>query len=159
MKKENIIIECTSLLHDVHLKNHYMGEAAKRQNIDADIIQSSPDDEELLLSFARRACNSIAASLAMRFPKIEYEINESYISFTFENEKPDSEHLIPLLTQALSDYLVNETTLHWLLLRQPAMAQNCISLRMSLYYCLQDMFAKFYNSKKIRRRATNLAGI
>lgn len=159
MIQENIIIERAALLQEVHLKNHYLGEAAKRQNLDADIIQSSPDDEELLDSFVRRACNALISSLAMRFSQITFEQNSNYISFVFDNEKSYGSYLIPILKQAITDYLVNEVTLHWLLLRQPAMAETSISLRMSLYHSVQQMFAKIYNSKKIRRRPTDLAGI
>jgi hypothetical protein len=64
-----------------------------------------------------------------------------------------------MLRQGILDYLVNEVTMQWLLLRQPQMAQANISLRSSLYSNVQHLFAKFYNSTKVRRRATDLAGI
>jgi hypothetical protein len=64
-----------------------------------------------------------------------------------------------MLRQAVTDYLVNEIVMQWLLLRQPQMAQTNISLRGTLYSNVQHLFAKFYNQNKVRRRPTDLAGI
>jgi hypothetical protein len=64
-----------------------------------------------------------------------------------------------MLKQAITDYLVNEMAMQWLLLRQPQMAHAYVSLRNSLYSNVQFLFAKLYNSTKLRRRATDLAGI
>ena len=81
------------------------------------------------------------------------------MAFIFDSGTRGREHLLPMLKQAIMDYLVNEITMQWLLIRQPQMAQTNISLRNSLYGNVQHLFAKFYNSTKIRRRATDLAGI
>ena len=64
-----------------------------------------------------------------------------------------------MLKQSITDFIANEVTMHWLLLRNPTMAQAYISIRGSLYDNAQRMFAKFYNREKIRRRSTDLAGI
>ncbi len=157
--KNNIIIRRDELQQQIDLRNYYMGESAGRKEIDADTIQSSKDDEELLLMFARKASNELITAVALRFPNISFSIEEEYIAFTFESSTEEHTHLLPLLKQAITDYLVNEVNMNWLLLRQPQRAQAYISLRTSLYDNVQRMFAKFYNRKKTRRRSTNLAGI
>lgn len=157
--KNTILIKWNELQQQIDLKNYYMGESAKRKDIDADTIQSSKDEKELLLMFAAQAANGLVTAVALRFPYIASEVEDEYISFTFEESTNGREHLLPILRQAITDYLVNEIGMYWLLLRQPQMAQTNLSLRNALYSNLQHLFAKFYNKRKVRRRSTDLAGI
>lgn len=157
--KNTILIRWNELQQQIDLRNYYMGESAKRKDLDADTIQSSKDDKELLLAFATEAANGLVTAVALRFPYITCEVNEEYITFSFESHDNSRGHLLPMLKQALNDYLVNEITVLWLTLRQPQMAQTNIALRSALYSNVQQMFAKFYNRNKMRRRPTNLAGI
>lgn len=157
--KNTILIKWNELQQQIDLKNYYMGESAKRKELDADTIQSSKDDKELLLMFAREATNELVTAVALRFPYISWDVEENYISVSFETNDNSREYLLPMLKQAMTDYIVNETIMQWLLLRQPQMAQTNISLRGNLYSNVQQLFAKLYNRKKVRRRATDLAGI
>lgn len=157
--KNTILIKRSGLQQQIDLRNYYMGEAAKRKDIDAATMQSSKDDEELLYMFIERACNELVTAVALRFPYISYTIGNEEIEITFDTEAPYPSHLLPLLQQAVTDYLSNETITHWLLLRRPEMAQSNISLRASLYSNMQHLFGKIYSRRKLRRRATNLAGI
>ena len=157
---ENIItIEKSELQQQIDLRNHYMGESAKRKDKDADTIQSSKDDEDLLGMFTERACNELVTAVALRFSSIEYTIEENCIVFRFETQDNSRSHLLPILRQAILDFLVNETAMHWILLRSPQMAQPYISLHTGLCSNVLFAFAKMYNSRRIRRRATDLAGI
>ena len=157
--KNTITIQRSELQQQIDLRNFYMGESAKRKEKDADTIQSSKDDEELLLMFTHTACNELVTAVALRFPSISYDIDEESIIFEFETVDEPRSHLLPMLQRTILDYLTNETIMHWLLLRRPEMAHPYISLRTSLYSNVLFTLAKFYNSKKIRRRATDLAGI
>lgn len=157
--KNTITIKRNELQQQIDLRNFYMGESAKRKDRDADTIQSCKDDEELLLMFMHNACNELVTAVALRFPSISYNITNKEITFSFETRDDSRAQLLPMLKQAISDYLVNEVNLHWLLLRNPQMAQSYISLRNSLYSNVQFLFAKLYNSYRLRRRATDLAGI
>lgn len=157
--KNSITIKWNELQQQIDLRNYYMGESVKRKDNNADTIQSSKDDEELFLMFAHNACNELVTAVALRFPFIGYTIEGNDITFTFESLDDTRSHLLPMLTQAIKDYLVNEMTMQWLLLRQPNLAQTYISLRGNLNSNVQFMFAKFYNRERTRRRATDLAGI
>ncbi|MBR4065798.1 MAG: hypothetical protein IKJ97_03500 [Bacteroidaceae bacterium] len=157
--KNTILIKWNELQQQIDLKNYYMGESVKRKELDADTIQSSKDDKELLLMFASEATNELVTAVALRFPYISWDVEGNYISVSFETNDNSKEHLLPMLKQAMTDYIVNETIMQWLLLRQPQMAQTNISLRGNLYSNVQQLFAKLYNRKKVRRRATDLAGI
>ena len=152
-------IERSGLQQQIDLKNFYMGDSAKRMDKDADTIQSSKDDEELLCMFLKTACNELVTAVALRFPSVGYTIDDKEIVFTFETEKEVRDDLVEMLRHSIIDYLVNEAIMQWLLLRRPNMAQPQISQRGSLYRNVQFIFAKLYNTHKTRRRATNLAGI
>ncbi len=136
-----------------------MGESAKRKDKDADTIQTSKDDEDLLLTFTHTACNELVTAVALRFPSISYTIDKEEILFEFVTPGNNRSHLLPMLQQAVLDYLVNETMMHWLLLRRPELAKNCITLSAELSSNVLFTFAKLYNTQKRRRRATDLAGI
>ncbi len=157
--KNTIIIGKDGLLRQIDLRNYYMGEAAKRKDIDAVTIQSSKDDEELLYMFMTKACNELVTAVALRFPFISTSTDNDELGITFETECEYPSYLLPLLQQSITDYLVNEVTAQWLLTRRPEMAQSHISLRAALYSNVQQMFAKIYGRRRIRRRATDLAGI
>ena len=157
--KNTITIKRNELQQQIDLRNYYMGESAKRKDLDATTIQSNKDDEELLYMFIKRACNELMSAVALRFPYISGNVGNDTIDISFETESAYPEHLLPMLRQSISDYFVNEAIMQWLLVRRPEMAQSYISLRTSLYSNVQHLFAKIYSRKKLRRRATDLAGI
>jgi hypothetical protein len=154
-----ISIKRSELQRQIDSRNYYMGDAAKKKDPNAATIQSSKYDEEQLYMFIERACNELITAVALRFPCISFNSSEDNIEITFDTESPYPEHLLPMLEQSITGYLVNEATLQWLLLRKPEMSQSYISLRSSLYNNVQHLFAKIYSRKKLRRRATDLAGI
>jgi hypothetical protein len=157
--KNIITIPESELQQQIDLRNFYMGESAKRKDKDADTIQSSKEDKDLLQMFMHTACNEMVTAVALRFPSISYTIEEGSIVFEFETEGSVASHLLPMLQRAILDCIVNEVIMQWLLLRRPDMAHTYISLRSSLAGNVMFTFAKIYNSKKIRRRATDLGGI
>ena len=85
-------------------------------------------------------------------------MNRDYIEirFTAGNERRPT--LLPILKQAINDYLVNELMTQWLLIRYPAWSEHYIAMRNELFSHVRELFASFCN-RKIRRRPTNLAGI
>ena len=157
--ENTILIEKEPLYQQIPLRNYYMGESAKRNNINADTIESSDDERELFAMLLDSACNELVSSVALRFETASYKITPEYIGITFTTENNSRQGLLPQLRQAIVDYLVNGITLQWLLLRSPQMANSYISMRTTLYNNVQQQFAKFSNLKKVRRRPTDLAGI
>lgn len=157
--KNTILIKRDELQQQIDLRNFYMGESAKRKDNDADTLQSSTDEKELFAMLLSRALNELVNAVALRFSFINHRIEEEYIEISFDTADSRRIHLLPMLKQAVTDYLVNEIIMQWLLLRQPVMAQSYMTLRASLYNNVQQLFAKFYNSTPVRRRSTNLAGI
>ena len=157
--KNTILIRRNELQQQIDLRNYYMGDAAKRKELDAVSIQSSKDDEQLLYMFISKACNELVTAVALRFPYISANINADNVEISFETRHDFPQHLLPLLQQSINDYIVNEAITQWLLVRRPEMAHSNIAARANLYYNVQHTFAKIYNRQKIRRRSTDLAGI
>ena len=157
--KNTIIIDRNALQQQVDLRNHYMGESIKRTDLNADTVQSSAEDKDLFLIFLREACNELLSTVALRFASVSYRIDDEYILITIESEGEVPQHLLPLLKQSINDYLVNELTLQWLLLRRRDAASSYITLRPALFQNVQQQLAKLSHTKKLRRRSTNLAGI
>ncbi len=154
----NILIKKEDLVHRIDLLTHYHAESEKRKDINADIGETSFDDEELLEGFLTKAANELIAAQAGRFENISFKSNRNYIDITFVASNENGEHLTPILKQAITDYLVNEIMTQWLLIRYPAWSQTYIAMRGELHSQVKELFAAFCN-KKIRRRSTNLAGI
>lgn len=136
-----------------------MGDAIKRADLNADTIQSSAEERDLFLIFLREACNELLSTVALRFASVTYDIDKDYILITIESDSEAPQHILPLLKQSINDYLVNELTLQWLLLRRPDAASSYITLRPTLFQNVQQQLAKMSRTKKVRRRSTNLAGI
>lgn len=136
-----------------------MGDAIKRADLNADTIQSSAEERDLFLIFLRKACNELLSTVALRFASVTYDIDKDYILITIESDGEAPQHILPLLKQSINDYLVNELTLQWLLLRRPDAASSYITLRPTLFQNVQQQLAKMSRTKKVRRRSTNLAGI
>ena len=156
--EQTILIEKGELAHRVNLLTHYHAQGEKRKDLNADIGETSFDDEELLNTFLQKATNELVAQQAPRLQNISYRITDDYLEISFTATAKNSFHMLPLLKQAIVDYLVNELMTHWLLIRYPAWSQPYIAMRKELERNMKELFAAFCN-RKIRRRSTNLAGI
>ena len=154
----DIIIKKEELTHQIDLRTHYHAESEKRKDINADIGETSLDDEELLDTFINKATNELIASQSGRFPTISCKIKNNYIDISFIGSDETRNKQLPILKQALTDYLVNELMTQWTLIRYPAWSQQYIAMRSELTSQVRELFTIFCN-RKIRRRPTNLAGI
>ncbi len=156
-----VLIKREELQQEVDLKTYYMGEAIKRKDTDADTVQSSTDEKELFGIFLQKAVNELAASIAMRFASVGFNVNDEYVSIVFEdeNENEKRDELTAILRQRIKDYLVNEIIYSWLHLRQTASTGEYYQTHSIWLSKVKDIFAMFCNKRKVRRRSTNLAGI
>lgn len=154
-----ILIKRDELQQEADLKTYYMGEAIKRKDADGDTIQSSTDEEELFGTFLQKAVNELAASVAMRFTSVKFNVSEEYVNITFATDEAAREDLADILRQRIKDYLVNDITYSWLNLRQTVSAGEYYQIHNLWSNKVKEIFAMFYNKRKVRRRPTDLAGI
>ena len=154
----NILIMKDELRHQIDLRTHYHAEGEKRKDLNADIGETSFDDDALLNTFINRAINELIAVQSSRFESISCRINNDYIDIRFMGSDETRSNILPMLKQAITDYLVNELMTQWTLIRYPAWSQPYVAMRNDLFTRVKELFANFCN-RKIRRRPTNLAGI
>ena len=95
--ENTILIEKAPLYQQIHLRNYYMGESAKRNNINADTIESSDDEKELFGMLLESACNELVSSVALRFETASHKITPEYISITFTTENNARQGVLPQL--------------------------------------------------------------
>lgn len=153
-----IIIKKEDLLHRVNLRTHYHAECEKRRDPDSDVGETSVDDEEIINTFLNNSINAIVVEQRERLKDICYKVTDGYLSLKFTTVVEGRDNLLPMLKQALTDYLVNELLIQWLFIRQRAWNDSYVAMRSEHYNRVRDIFASFHN-RRIRRRPTNLAGI
>jgi hypothetical protein len=153
-----IIIKKEDLWHRVNLRTHYHAECEKRRDPDSDVGETSVDDEEIINTFLNNSINAIVVEQRERLKDICYKVTDGYLSLKFTTVVEGRDNLLPMLKQALTDYLVNELLIQWLFIRQRAWSDSYVAMRSEHYNRVRDIFASFHN-RRIRRRPTNLAGI
>ncbi len=154
----NILINKEEITHRIDLLTHYHADKEKRNDLNADVGETSCEDEEILETFLQKAINELIASQTERLKNISYKINNDYIEIHFIGSDERRSNILPILKQTITDYLVNELMAQWLLIRYPAWGQSYIAMRNDLYAQVKELFSCFCK-RKIRRRPTNLAGI
>jgi hypothetical protein len=121
-------------------------------------IRGGLDDEEIINTFLNNSINAIVVEQRERLKDICYKVTDGYLSLKFTTVVEGRDNLLPMLKQALTDYLVNELLIQWLFIRQRAWSDSYVAMRSEHYNRVRDIFASFHN-RRIRRRPTNLAGI
>lgn len=154
----NIIIKKSELLHQVNLRTHYHAESAKRKDLDADTGESSYEDSDLMNMFLQKSTSELISGFVTRFKYFSFKVNKEYLSLEFHTDDDSHSHLLPVLKQAIYDYLVNELMIQWLIIRQPTWCEAYIAMRSSLKSHCEKLLYVFCN-KKVRRRPTDFAGI
>ena len=157
--KHEIYINKEELLHRVELLTHYHSEADKRIDLNADTGEATPDDEELMDTFIRKAVCELIIPQTTRLGEITYDTGRDniYISFTGADNESHKK-LIPILKQSIEEFLVNELMTQWFMIRRRSWSDTYIAMRNELYDKVQGLFDRLSN-RKIRRRSTGLAGI
>ena len=153
-----VIIKKSDIQQQVSLRTHYHFEGEKHINPDANKGETSTDDQEIMEMYLQKSLGRLAAEHTERLKDITFRSDERYVSLKFNGSDDSRSSLLPLLKQTLTDYLVNEILIEWLLVRQRAWSDPYIAMRSELHRQVKDVLAQFC-SRKIRRRPTNLAGI
>lgn len=156
--KYEIIIKKSDIQHQVNLRTHYHCESEKRKGPDANVGESSEDENEIMDMFLQKCMNQLIAGQTERLKEISFAIKNDYVNLKFTGNREECNSLLPILKQSVTDYIVNELMIHWLLIRQQAWSEPYIAMRNELYIQVQEIFAQFC-SRKVRRRPTDLAGI
>jgi len=147
------------ILKEVDMQTYYAGESKKRQDVDADITQTSSDNYDELSVFMDTALNDVSGMLLKRTRSSSFTQDEKSILCSIDpfTVKANAEYISNLLKKAIFDYVVNYIVYKWIEMVKPEMAglyfQNIAKLEYSVIKYVGML------SGHPRRRATDLAGI
>lgn len=115
-----ISIPFEKVYYEIHERTYYKGENVKRKDIDADLTQSSKDDDEQLRLFATTAANRVAAIIYTKIPHVRLNVRDDDIIYTFSDViKLDTRGL---MEKAILDYIVNWCLYMWYQTTYPELA-------------------------------------
>lgn len=147
-----------ALQRQIDLLTYYRGEAAKREDVNADLQQTSEDNADVLKGFLATACNNAAALCAKRMVTVDYSLTDTALLFHLSPTHEENVYLVPLLKKALEDYLVNHCIYEWMLTMREEWALTYLHLQPACEASLEKIMAMLYR-RRVRRRSTDLAGI
>lgn len=152
-----MILYIDDLLNEINILNWYRGEAAKRGNLDADVVQTDSDKQDAMLLLIRKAVTDILLLLNSGGVKFTCEYTDDCLRFALSPVREGKEYLLDILKEAMRQYIVYEVRRLWMKEVQPAWADA--SIREELRMNMLSAFRGAGGGEKIRRRATNLGGI
>lgn len=145
------------ILREVDILNHYRGEAAKRKDADAVVMQSAQEQHDALMYHLRTAVTDVRMLANPRVYSLDADISNEKIVFDLSPLRENAEHIVSLLKEGVRQYLVYEIRRLWLSLVRPDWADN--SMRMVLLQQIQELMRAAVKAQRVRRRCTDLAGI
>lgn len=153
-----IILYIEDLLKEINILNWYRGEAAKRVDVNADIVQSDTDQQDALSYHIRNAVTDILLFANMNRVKFTCEHRDDALIFELSPIREGREHIIDILKGAIRQYIVYEVRRLWMMTVRPEWADA--SIREELRRNIKDaMSAVTAGGNRVRRRPTDLAGI
>lgn len=146
------------LLREINILNWYRGEAAKRVDISADLVQSGSDQQDALKSHIRSAVTDILLFANSNRVKFTCEVADDALNFSLEPLRAGREYMKDILREAIRQYIIYEVRRLWMMMMRPEWADA--SLREELRQNIKSaMSAVTAGGERIRRRPTDLAGI
>ena len=152
-----MILYVEDLLKEINILNWYRGEAAKRGDVDADVVQSDAGTQDAMLHFIRKAVTDILVFLNSGNMKFTCETDNDKLIFELTPIREDKRYMLDVLKEAIRQYIVFEVRLLWMMTVRPEWANA--SFRNELKDNIISAFSCVAGGERVRRRSTNLAGI
>lgn len=143
-----LLIPFNDVFFAVESRTYYKGEVVKRKDMDADLTQSSSDDNTEMSMYATTAANMVSAIIITKIPHARLIITKDDIVFAFEDViKPNTK---PLIQKAIFDYIVNWCLYMWYHTTWPDLADPYLQLQKTY----EDEVVKTTNmlKKVVKRR-------
>lgn len=152
-----MILYIEDLLREINILNFYKGEAAKRGDMNADVVQSDAGQQDVMGYFIRKVVTDILIFLNNGSVAFTCENKDDQLRFTLNPIREDRPHMKDVLKEAIRQYIVFEVRRLWMMTVRPEWADH--SIREELRWDIKTAFSAVAKYEKVRRRATNLAGI
>lgn len=161
-----VTLTLDSIYDEVNARTYYQGESLKRKDIDYVSVQTSGDDYDALRTYVETALNNVCGYLLKKVKGFTWGIADDdekigiiSISLVPYCRVPaeHAEKVCKLVGKALFDYIVNYTLYEWYLVVKTELAGD-VGMRNDAL--LSEVLKHIgMASGRIRRRATDLAGI
>lgn len=152
-----MILYVEDILKEVNILNWYKGEAEKRKSEVADIVQSGSEQQDALLYFLRAAVNDVLLFANSNRVVFACDYADDALTFSLSPLREEKRYILGILKEAIRLYLVYEVRRLWMMTMHPEWAED--SLRESLRYNIREAMNAVTSGERVRRRATDLAGI
>ena len=150
-----MILYIEDLFREINILNWYRGEAVKRRDESADLIQSSQDTQDALLYHLRNAVNDVLQFANPNRVKFTCKYEDDQLKFSISPVREGREYLLDVLKESIRQYLVFEVRRLWMMNIRPEWADG--SMHESLKRNIIDaMSASTSVGSKVRRRAATM---
>ena len=152
-----MILYIDDLRKEIDILNWYKGEAEKRNDVDADVVQSDAGKQDAILYFIRKAVTDVLLLLNTGSSMFTCTSDDDILVFNLSPVREDRRYMLDVLKEAIRQYIVFEVRRLWMMTVRPAWADS--SIREELRNNMRDASRSVSKGETVRRRATNLAGI
>lgn len=152
-----MIIAIGDLLREINILNWYSGEAAKHNDPGAVFVQSDLDEQDAMMYHLGCAVNNVLLLANANRVKFTCMMEDDSLKFELSPLREGREHMKDILKNAIRQYLVYEVRLLWMLTVKPEWVDA--SLEERYVRNIKDAMSAVTTGNKVRRRATDLAGI
>ena len=149
-----MILYIEDLFREINILNWYRGEAAKRTDVNADLVQSDSDQQDALLYHLRNAVNDVLMFANPNRVKFICDYEDDALKFSISPVRDGREYLLDILKESIRQYLVFEVRRLWMMNIRPEWADD--SLRASLRTNILEAMNNSTSGNKVRRRATTM---
>ena len=138
---------------EVDILNWYKGEAKKHGDIEAVVVQTDADTQDVFSYHLRSAVTDVLTFANANRVKFTCEHKDDRLAFSLSPLREGREYLLELLKEAIRQYLVYEVRRLWMTNVKPEWADASLreSLRENIRQVMNDVTSM---GKKIRRRYT-----
>lgn len=143
------------LLREINILNWYRGEAAKRVDGNADLVQTGDDQQDAMMYYLRKVVTDILLFANANRVKFTCDYNDDAFTFSLSPLREGREYMLDILKEALRQYFVYEVRRLWMMNMRPEWADA--TLREELRQNIKDaMSAVTSMGQRVRRRATTM---
>lgn len=143
------------LLREIDILNWYSGEATKRMDGNADLVQTGGDQQDAMMYYLRKVMTDVLLFANTNRVKFTCDYDDDAFTFSLSPLREGREYMLDVLKEALRQYFVYEVRRLWMMNVRREWADA--SLREELRQNIRDaMSAATAMGQKIRRRATTM---
>lgn len=149
-----MILYIEDLIREIDILNWYRGEAVKRNDENADKVQSNADTQDAILYHLRSAVVDVLQFANPNRVKFTCKYEDDALKFSIAPVREGREYLLDVLKESIRQYLIFEVRRLWMMTVRPEWADD--SLRASLRANILEAMNSSTKGNKVRRRATTM---